>query len=69
MTRADLCVCCLQESEAARQGLAKLQADFMDRHRYLLKSLTAKTLKIGDDSGLQYLVMLLDFNCFYQRGS
>ena len=46
-------------------SLTKLEAEFNDRHRYLLRLLTAKSLKIGDKSGIQYLVTLLNFNGFY----
>ena len=59
----------VQDAVTAEDGLkalAKLNADFADRHRYLLKSLTAKSLKIGDQSGLPQLVMLLNFNGHYQ---
>ncbi|KAK9804286.1 hypothetical protein WJX72_004797 [[Myrmecia] bisecta] len=45
--------------------LAELQTAFRDRHRYLLKVLTAKTLKIGGYSELHHLVMRLNFNSFY----
>ena len=50
----------------ALQKLTALQAEFADRHRYLLKSLNAKSLKIDDKSGLQYLVMRLTFNRYYK---
>ena len=51
----------------AEAKLAGLQADFSDRHRYLLKFLSAKSLKIGDKSGLHHLLLRLDFNGFYSR--
>ena len=51
----------------AEAKLAGLQADFSDRHRYLLKFLSAKSLKIGDKSGLHHLLMRLDFNGFSSK--
>lgn len=50
--------------------LAELQAlhvRFRDRHRYLMKVLTAKTLKIGGDSELHHLVMRMNYNGFYAK--
>ena len=47
--------------------LAALHAQFRDRHRYLLKVLTAKTLKISGQSELHYLVMHINFNDFYAK--
>lgn len=48
------------------QELRELDTNFRDRHRFLLKVLTAKTLKISGTSELHNLVMRLDFNNFYQ---
>ena len=45
--------------------LQELKVDFKDRHRYLLRALTTKSLKIGAKSGLQDLVVLLNFNNFF----
>ncbi len=53
--------------EWAEAKLGGLQADFADRHRYLLKFLSAKSLKIGGKSGLHNLLMRLDFNGYYTR--
>ena len=47
--------------------LAALHARFKDRHRYLLKVLTARTLKISGQSELHYLVMRITFNDFYAK--
>jgi hypothetical protein len=51
----------------AEAKLGRLLTDFSDRHRYLLKFLSAKSLKIGDKSGLHHLLMRLNFNGFYSR--
>lgn len=50
-----------------RAELETLHANFRDRHRYLLKVLTAKTLKISGQSELHYLVMRINFNDFYTK--
>ncbi len=47
--------------------LQALHASFKDRHRYLLKVLTAKTLKISGQSELHFLVMRINFNDFYAK--
>ena len=47
--------------------LQQLHINFTDRHRYLLKVLTAKTLKISGQSELHYLVMQINFNDFYAK--
>ena len=47
--------------------LEQLHISFRDRHRYLLKVLTAKTLKISGQSELHYLVMQINFNSFYAK--
>jgi Gamma tubulin complex component C-terminal len=49
----------------AEEKLDLLTADFRERHRYLLRVLTARTLKIGGYSALHHLVMRLNFNGFY----
>ena len=46
--------------------LERMQIAFEDSHQYLLKLLTTKSLKIGDKSGIQCLVTMLNFNRFYQ---
>ncbi|KAL0024075.1 hypothetical protein WJX79_003630 [Trebouxia sp. C0005] len=51
----------------ARAELEALHAKFRDRHRYLLKVLTAKTLKISWQSELHYLVMRINFNDFHGK--
>jgi len=51
----------------ARAELEALHAKFKDRHRYLLKVLTAKTLKISWQSELHYLVMRINFNDFHGK--
>eukprot|EP00884_Botryococcus_braunii_P006928 jgi/Botrbrau1/16236/Bobra.0066s0022.1 len=61
---------CLLDSDAAKARMAEdkleqLTADFRERHRYLLRVLTARTLKIGGYSALHHLVMRLNFNGFY----
>lgn len=50
-----------------RTELEALHAKFKDRHRYLLKVLTAKTLKISWQSELHYLVMRINFNDFHGK--
>jgi len=50
-----------------RAELEALHAKFKDRHRYLLKVLTAKTLKISWQSELHYLVMRINFNDFHGK--
>ncbi|KAL0024129.1 hypothetical protein WJX77_000413 [Trebouxia sp. C0004] len=50
-----------------RAELEALDAKFKDRHRYLLKVLTAKTLKISWQSELHYLVMRVNFNDFHGK--
>lgn len=63
---------CLQGTRVkVPETLAELQAlhiSFRDRHRYLLKVLTAKTLKISGHSELHYLVMRINYNGFYAKG-
>lgn len=49
------------------QELKQLHNNFRDRHRYLLKVLTAKTLKISGQSELHYLAMQINFNSFYAK--
>lgn len=49
------------------QELQQLHISFRDRHRYLLKVLTAKTLKISGQSELHDLVMQINFNSFYAK--
>ena len=49
------------------EELEQLHVNFRDRHRYLLKVLTAKTLKISGQSELHYLVMQINFNSFYAK--
>ncbi len=51
----------------ARAELEALHAKFKDRHRYLLKVLTAKTLKISWQSELHCLVMRINFNDFHSK--
>lgn len=46
--------------------LERMQIAFEDSHQYLLKLLTTKSLKIGDKSGIQSLVTMLNFNRFYR---
>lgn len=55
----------LQQTEVAGQKLDTLQSEFADRHRYLLKVLSVRSLKIGDKSGIQELVTMLNFNHYY----
>ena len=50
-----------------QRELQQLHINFRDRHRYLLKVLTAKTLKISGQSELHYLVMHINFNSFYAK--
>lgn len=61
----------LQGTKAAaadvQRELQQLHSSFKDRHRYLLKVLTAKTLKISGQSELHYLVMQINFNDFYAK--
>lgn len=47
--------------------LRRLQAAFNDRHRYLLKLLTAKTLKISTQADLKFFTMSLNFNHVYKE--
>ena len=54
-----------QSGEGLERRFERLRGDLEDRHRFLLRSLTNKSLKIGAKSGLQDLVMLLNFNNFY----
>ncbi|KAL3159096.1 hypothetical protein ABBQ32_011094 [Trebouxia sp. C0010 RCD-2024] len=56
----------VSQAEVQRQ-LEQLHINFRDRHRYLLKVLTARTLKIGGQSELHYLVMHINFNSFYAK--
>lgn len=52
------------------ETLAELQAlhlKFRDSHRYLLKVLTAKTLKIDGHSELHYLIMRINYNGYYTK--
>ena len=59
----------LQIDEKRMDALAELdrmQITFEDSHQYLLKLLTTKSLKIGDKSGIQCLVTMLNFNKFYR---
>ena len=50
-----------------RQEQVQLHQAFRDRHRYLMKVLTAKTLKISGQSELHNLVTVLNFNEFYRE--
>ena len=50
-----------------QRELKQLHSSFRDRHRYLLKVLTAKTLKISGQSELHYLVMQINFNDFHAK--
>lgn len=56
----------VSQAEVPRQ-LEQLHINFRDRHRYLLKVLTARTLKISGQSELHYLVMHINFNSFYAK--
>ena len=47
--------------------LQRLQDAFNDRHRYLLKLLTAKTLKISTQADLKFFTMSLNFNHVYKE--
>lgn len=47
--------------------LRRLQDAFNDRHRYLLKLLTAKTLKISTQADLKFFTMSLNFNRIYKE--
>ncbi|KAK9819014.1 hypothetical protein WJX74_004303 [Apatococcus lobatus] len=47
--------------------LQRLQGTFNDRHRYLLKLLTAKTLKISTQADLNFFTMSLNFNHIYKE--
>lgn len=50
-----------------QQEQVQLHQAFRDRHRYLMKVLTAKTLKISGQSELHNLVTVLNFNDFYRE--
>ena len=50
-----------------QQEQVHLHHAFRDRHRYLMKVLTAKTLKISGQSELHNLVTVLNFNDFYRE--
>lgn len=71
VTRFSLCPnLCLFMQDNRKKAFAdktveQLEAKFADRHKYLLKCLMNKKLKIGDKSGIQYVVNMLNFNHFY----
>ncbi len=52
---------------AGSAELQRLQDSFSDRHRYLLKLLTAKTLKISTQADLKFFTMSLNFNKVYKE--
>lgn len=53
-------------SSADAADVQRLQDAFNDRHRYLLKLLMAKTLKISTQADLKFFTMSLNFNRVYK---
>lgn len=52
------------ERELLRQ-MAALGTSFRNNHRYLMRVLNVKTVKIGGYYGLEHLAMRLNYNTWY----
>jgi len=51
--------------DAQRDSMVGASSEFRRLHRYLLKFLGNKTLKIGGEPELENLIMRIDFNNYY----
>lgn len=54
-----------QGAAAAKDDIADIGRVWQDRHRYLMRLLTARTLRSGGFASLEQLAAHLDFNRFY----
>lgn len=57
----------LQAGAAGAEEVAEVGREWRARHRYLMKLLTARSLRSGDFAPLALLASRLDFNHFYSN--